>query len=91
MGERLTGCSLKYSNASLTVSGEGASMAYKQHFLDLDPTYNDAFGDPLVRITFDFEEQDRQLTKFMATSVKRSLKRWVLIMLMLVETLGHTT
>ncbi|MFJ7825958.1 GMC family oxidoreductase [Psychrobacillus sp. NPDC096623] len=73
-GKEFKDASLKYTNASLTVSGEGASMAYKQHFLDLDPTYNDAFGDPLVRITFDFEEQDRQLTKFMAEKCEAILK-----------------
>ncbi len=66
--------SLKYTNASLTVSGEGASMAYKQHFLDLDPAYKDSFGDPLVRITFDFEDQDRQLTKFLAEKCEAILK-----------------
>jgi gluconate 2-dehydrogenase alpha chain len=66
--------SLKYTNASLTVSGEGASMAYKQHFLDLDPAYKDSFGDPLVRITFDFEEQDRHLTKFLAEKCEAILK-----------------
>jgi len=65
-GKEFKDASLKYTNASLTVKGEGASMAYKQHFLDLDPVYKDAFGDPLVRITFDFEEQDRQLTKYLA-------------------------
>lgn len=73
-GKDFKEASLKYTNASLTVSGEGASMAYKQHFLDLDPTYNDAFGDPLVRITFDFEEQDRQLTKYLAAKCEAILK-----------------
>ncbi|TQR16442.1 GMC family oxidoreductase [Psychrobacillus soli] len=73
-GKEFKDASLKYTNASLTVSGEGASMAYKQHFLDLDPVYNDAFGDPLVRITFDFEEQDRKLTEFMADKCEAILK-----------------
>lgn len=73
-GKEFKDASLKYTNASLSVKGEGASMAYKQHFLDLDPVYKDAFGDPLVRITFDFEEQDRQLTKFMADKCEAILK-----------------
>lgn len=73
-GKEFKDASLKYTNASLTVSGEGASMAYKQHFLDLDPVYKDAFGDPLVRITFDFEEQDRQLTKYLADKCEAILK-----------------
>jgi gluconate 2-dehydrogenase alpha chain len=73
-GAEFKDTSLKYTNASLTVSGEGASMAYKQHFLDLDPAYKDSFGDPLVRITFDFEEQDRHLTKFLAEKCEAILK-----------------
>jgi len=73
-GAEFKDTSLKYTNASLTVSGEGASMAYKQHFLDLDPTYKDSFGDPLVRITFDFEDQDRALTKFLAEKCEAILK-----------------
>ncbi|WP_223595300.1 GMC family oxidoreductase [Neobacillus bataviensis] len=58
--------SLKYANRVLTVAAQGSSMPFKHHFLDLDPTYKDAFGDPLIRITFDFEEQDRQLAVFLA-------------------------
>jgi len=73
-GAEFKDTSLKYTNASLTVSGEGASMAYKQHFLDLDPAYKDSFGDPLVRITFDFEDQDRALTKFLAEKCEAILK-----------------
>lgn len=73
-GKEFKDASLKYTNATLTVKGEGASMAYKQHFLDLDPVYKDAFGDPLVRITFDFEEQDRQLTKYLADKCEGILK-----------------
>jgi gluconate 2-dehydrogenase alpha chain len=58
--------SIKYANRVLKVGGQGACMSYKHHYLDLDPTYKDTFGDPLIRITFDFEEQDRQLAKFLA-------------------------
>lgn len=58
--------SLHYANRTLSIGVQGASMAYKHHFLDLDPTYKDAFGDPLMRITFDFEEQDRQLAVYLA-------------------------
>jgi gluconate 2-dehydrogenase alpha chain len=66
--------SLKYANSALTVGGEGSSMAFKQHYLDLDPTYKDAFGDPLIRITFDFEDQDREMSKFLAGKCADILK-----------------
>ncbi|MFC4025236.1 GMC family oxidoreductase [Oceanobacillus longus] len=65
-GEEFKDASIKYTNATLTVSGEGASMAFKDHYLDLDPTYKDSFGDPLIRLTYDFKEQDRKLAKYLA-------------------------
>ncbi|CEH30963.1 GMC family oxidoreductase [Aneurinibacillus migulanus] len=66
--------SVKYANRTLTVAGQGSSMPFKHHYLDLDPVYKDAFGDPLIRMTFDFEEQDRQLAKFLATKCGDILK-----------------
>ena len=33
-------------------------MAYRQNYLDLDPTYTDAFGRPLLRMTFDFQDNE---------------------------------
>lgn len=65
-GKQFKAESLKYANRVLSVGAQGASMPYRHHFLDLDPTYKDVFGDPLIRITFDFEEQDRQLAKYLA-------------------------
>ncbi|UVI30810.1 GMC family oxidoreductase [Paenibacillus spongiae] len=66
--------SLKYANRALSVGGQGSSMSFRHHFLDLDPTYKDAFGDPLMRLTFDFEEQDRELAKFLAGKCGEILK-----------------
>ncbi|QQZ10465.1 GMC family oxidoreductase [Heyndrickxia vini] len=58
--------SIKYANRYLSVGSQGSSMPFQHHYLDLDPTYKDAYGDPLIRITFDFEEQDQNLAKFLA-------------------------
>lgn len=66
--------SLKYANRFLTVGAQGSSMPFKHHYLDLDPTYKDTFGDPLIRITFDFEEQDRQLAVYLASKCADILK-----------------
>lgn len=65
-GKEFKANSLKYANRVLTVGSQGSSMPYRHHYLDLDPTYKDAFGDPLIRITFDFEEQDRQLARYLS-------------------------
>jgi len=62
--------SIHYANRILSVSGQGASMPYRYHYLDLDPEYKDSHGLPLMRITFDFLEQDRELVKFIASKTK---------------------
>jgi gluconate 2-dehydrogenase alpha chain len=54
--------------ASLSVSGEHA--AYRGNYLDLDPTYRDAYGDPLPRMTLDFEENDRKLVAYMLSKLE---------------------
>ncbi len=73
-GKDFKAASLKYHNRTLSVGAQGSCMPYRHHFLDLDPTYKDAYGDPLMRITFDFEEQDRQLVKFMGGKCEEILK-----------------
>ncbi|KQL46677.1 GMC family oxidoreductase [Brevibacillus choshinensis] len=65
-GKDFKAASIKYANRFLSVGAQGASMPFKHHFLDLDPTYKDVYGDPLMRITYDFEEQDRQLAAYCA-------------------------
>ena len=65
-GKEFKAASIKYYTRTLSVGAQGACMPFRHHFLDLDPTYKDVLGDPLMRITFDFEEQDRQLAAYCA-------------------------
>jgi len=41
-------------------------MSYRQNYLDLDPTYRDRYGRPLMRMTFDFQQNDRSQANFIA-------------------------
>ncbi|MFD0618889.1 GMC family oxidoreductase [Paenibacillus sp. GCM10027629] len=66
--------SLKYGNSTLTVAPQGSSLPWQHHYLDLDPTFKDAYGLPLMRITFDFEDQDREMIKFMASKTEEIMK-----------------
>ncbi|MEN3931298.1 GMC family oxidoreductase [Microvirga sp. W0021] len=54
-----------YQN-SMLVSGQGSSYSYRDCYLDLDPTYTDRFGRPLLRMTFDWKDNERKMTKFIA-------------------------
>lgn len=62
--------SIKYANRVLNVGIQGANLPFQHHYLDLDPTYKDIYGLPLMRMTFDFEDQDRKLVSYMAEKTK---------------------
>ncbi|WP_207539869.1 GMC family oxidoreductase [Sabulicella rubraurantiaca] len=42
----------------------GQSNARRGNYVSLDPTYRDAYGQPLARITFDFPENDLRMSRF---------------------------
>jgi len=56
--------SIYYANRSLNVWYTPISMSYWHNYVDLDPTYKDDFGDPLLRVTFKFTDQERNIAKF---------------------------
>lgn len=47
---------------SLTFLGE--HLAYKGNFMDLDPVYKDQFGDPLLRLTLNWRDNERKMAEF---------------------------
>ncbi|WP_059105053.1 GMC family oxidoreductase [Shouchella shacheensis] len=56
--------SVKYFTRSLSITSQGASMPTSYNYLDLDPTYKDAYGLPLLRMTYDYSDQDRNLFNY---------------------------
>ena len=55
----------KWYNHWFPLSVHGTSYANRGNYLDLDPTYRDAIGRPLVRMTFNYPENDRKMSVFM--------------------------
>ncbi|MEJ0027154.1 MAG: GMC family oxidoreductase [Rhizomicrobium sp.] len=47
-----------------SVVTHGAVMSYRDAYLDLDPTYRDSLGNPLLRLTFDWHDNEYRLTRF---------------------------
>jgi gluconate 2-dehydrogenase alpha chain len=43
----------------------GSNYAHRTNYLDLDPTYKDAIGRPLVRMTYDFKPNDHKMSAYM--------------------------
>ena len=54
----------KYYKSVVSVGFQGESPAYQNHLLDLDPNYRDKFGQPLIRITFDWEPNERAMVAY---------------------------
>jgi gluconate 2-dehydrogenase alpha chain len=55
----------EHYNHTAVVSVHGSSSATPRNRLDLDPTYRDAWGQPLLRITFDFPENDLRMSAYL--------------------------
>jgi gluconate 2-dehydrogenase alpha chain len=55
----------RHYNHTAGIGCHGASMAHRANYLSLDPTYTDAFGNPLLRLTFDFPPNDRRMSDFL--------------------------
>ncbi|MDF3042125.1 MAG: choline dehydrogenase-like flavoprotein [Thermomicrobiales bacterium] len=54
---------------------QGESLPYDDQFVDLDPTYRDRFGFPLLRITFDWHENDYNLIRYLSPKMREILER----------------
>jgi gluconate 2-dehydrogenase alpha chain len=50
-----------------TIFFSGEHLAYKGNCMDLDPTYKDKLGDPLLRLTLDWRDNERNMAAFATT------------------------
>lgn len=57
---------VKHYHHTLGIRNQSTAMAYRDNYLDLDPTYRDAFGRPMLRMTFDFHENEIKLANYAA-------------------------
>ncbi len=57
---------LHYYDRTGRISFYGDHLAYRGNYMDLDPTYTDRFGDPLLRFTLDWRDNERNMAAFMS-------------------------
>lgn len=55
----------KHFNHTARLNVCGASMSYRGNYLSLDPEFTDAWGRPMLRLTFDFGPNEVALSNFM--------------------------
>ena len=66
--------SLEWRDRSASIGLSGEHLSYRQHYMDLDPTYTDKFGDPLLRFTLDWTDHEFKQREF-ATKIQARIAR----------------
>ena len=56
----------KYYQTAMNINSSGSVMANRYNYLDLDPTYKNAFGLPLMRMTFDYPQNEQRMSAYAA-------------------------
>ncbi len=59
---------------SMSIASHGSNMSYQDCYFDLDPTYKDRYGQPLLRMTFDWKANDVRMTQFMKEKIEAIAK-----------------
>ena len=52
-------------NRAMSLGTHASSYSYRDCYLDLDPTYKDRLGRPLMRMTFDFHDNELKMSAYL--------------------------
>jgi gluconate 2-dehydrogenase alpha chain len=61
----------KWYNHVFNIGGSCCNYAHRENYLDLDPTYRDALGRPLIRMTYNFKENDYRVAEYITAVLGR--------------------
>ena len=61
----------KYYNRTMSIGCRASVMSYRDTYLDLDPTYRDAAGDQLLRLTFDWHDNELIISRYATALIER--------------------
>lgn len=56
----------KYYQQAMNIGSSGSVMANRYNYFELDTNYRNAFGQPLLRMTFDYKENEHKMGRHMA-------------------------
>jgi gluconate 2-dehydrogenase alpha chain len=58
----------------MALSIQGSCYPHRENYLDLDPTYTDAYGQPLLRMNFDWRDNELAMSKFVTAKMAEIAK-----------------
>src|ERR1700744_1933069 len=62
---------------TMSIATHGSVMSHRGNYLDLDPTYRDVYGRPLLRMTFDYTDNEHRMSDYLtdrATDNAKAMK-----------------
>jgi len=68
-GKAWKAATAKWYQTAMNIGASGSVMANRYNCYDLDPTYRNAFGQPLMRMTFDYKENEHKMGRHAAQTV----------------------
>ena len=73
-GAEFKKASINNYTRTLSIGAQGASIPHKENYLSLDGNYKDAYGLPLVQMTYNFTDQDRALHAYISEKAAEIMK-----------------
>ena len=64
----------QYYDRSISIGAHGGNQSYRTCYFDLDPTYRDVHGLPLLRMTFDWHDNEKNMSRYIIKKTEEIAK-----------------
>jgi gluconate 2-dehydrogenase alpha chain len=65
---------VKWYHRFVRFNTQGSVYAHRDNYLDIDPTYKDAFGRPLLRMTYNGTDNDHKMSRYLLAKLEGIIK-----------------
>ena len=65
---------VKWYRSNTRFNTQGSVYAHRNNYMDLDPTYKDALGRPLIRMTYNGTENDHKMSRYLVGRLEEIIK-----------------
>ena len=64
----------KWYRCNTRFNTQGSVYAHRDNFMDLDPTYKDALGRPMIRLTYNATDNDHKMSRYLVEKMEGIIK-----------------
>jgi gluconate 2-dehydrogenase alpha chain len=64
-GSKWKKAAIDYYDRAAGIQGTGEHTPYSTNYIDLDPTYKDSAGEPLLRLTLNWRDNEKKMAEFL--------------------------